>query len=412
MPATVVFPRVMQAAGRPPKLIEEYIGRLATATSAVSVARMVSPEGRCEPAQTPEFDEYSVVVRGELHAESDGGTVVAHAGESVVVPRGVRVRYSTPASGGAEYVAVCLPAFGPELAHREPPLETRAEPATASDETTAQVRRWEDPVPDPRLVEAYDDLAVWSAPFGLTLLEVVPMRRGIRALDVGCGTGFPLVELAQRLGPDSEVLGLDPWASALARARFKLDVWGVRNVRLIEGRAESIPLEDQSLDLVVSNNGLNNVDDLGRALAECARVLRAGARLVFTFNLPKSMWEVYETLEQVLKDQGRGDAIPRMYEHIHEKRKTVAWMRERVEQAGFRHCEVTEHSFRWRFSGADALFEHGLFRLAFVSAWLGLVRPDERASVFDELALRLEARAAAAGELSLTIPYACFDCAR
>jgi SAM-dependent methyltransferase len=268
----------------------------------------------------------------------------------------------------------------------------------------------------PKRIEEYvgrlDELPLWSAPFGLTLLDQVRMRRCITALDVGCGTGFPIVELAQRLGSGSEVVGIDPWAPALARTRLKLEVWGVRNVRLLEGRAESIPLGDGSVDLVVSNNGLNNVDDLDRALAECARVCRRGAQLVFTFNLPGSMREVYEVLEQVLKDSGRGEAIAGMHQHIHTLRKPVDWMRTRVERAGFRHCQVIERSFRWRFSSAEALFEHGFFRLAFIPPWHALVREEERKAVFDELKARLEARAVAEGELSLTIPYACFDCAR
>jgi hypothetical protein len=125
-----------------------------------------------------------------------------------------------------------------------------------------------------------------------------------------------------------------------------------------------------------------------------------------------SMREVYEVLEQVLKDSGRGDAIAGMHQHIHALRKPVDWMRARVERAGFRDCQVIERSFRWRFSSAEALFEHGFFRLAFIPPWQALVREEERKAVFDELEARIEARAVAEGELSLTIPYACFDCAR
>jgi mannose-6-phosphate isomerase-like protein (cupin superfamily) len=112
-------PTVVPAEGTPPKLIEEYVGRVNTGDASVSIARMTSPQGWEEPAQTPEFDEYTVVLAGMLLVEHDGGSVEVRAGEAVHVKAGERVRYSTPDPGGAEYVAVCLPAFAPEIAHRD-----------------------------------------------------------------------------------------------------------------------------------------------------------------------------------------------------------------------------------------------------------------------------------------------------
>jgi ethanolamine utilization protein EutQ (cupin superfamily) len=100
------------------KTIDEYVGRVTTGETAVSVAHMVAPPGWDEPAQTPEFDEITVVLRGVVHVEHDGGLLEVPAGQAVVTARGERVRYSTGPEG-AEYVAVCLPAFAPDLAHRE-----------------------------------------------------------------------------------------------------------------------------------------------------------------------------------------------------------------------------------------------------------------------------------------------------
>ena len=99
------------------KLIDEYVGRASTSTDAVSVAHMRSPAGWQEPAQTPEFDEVTLVLGGAVHVEHDGGTLVVSAGQAVLTRAGERVRYTTPQ--GAEYVAVCLPAFAPETVHRE-----------------------------------------------------------------------------------------------------------------------------------------------------------------------------------------------------------------------------------------------------------------------------------------------------
>jgi ethanolamine utilization protein EutQ (cupin superfamily) len=110
----------IKAAGNKPKLIDEFIGLVNSGTAQVSLARMQSPAGWLEPGQTPEFDEYTLVLRGVLHVETKQSTIQVHAGQSVIAPRGEWVRYSTPGAEGAEYIAVCLPAFSPRTVHRDP----------------------------------------------------------------------------------------------------------------------------------------------------------------------------------------------------------------------------------------------------------------------------------------------------
>lgn len=112
-------PTVIEAAGNKPKLIEEYFGRVNSRTDAVSIARMRSPGGWVEPGQTPEFDEYTVVLRGELQVATKTGTLTVKAGQAVLTPKGEWVQYSTPHADGAEYIAVCLPAFSPATVHRD-----------------------------------------------------------------------------------------------------------------------------------------------------------------------------------------------------------------------------------------------------------------------------------------------------
>jgi len=118
MAELIASPATIEAAGDPPKLIEEYAGRASTGEERVSVARMRSPAGWSEPGQRPDFDEYTVVLRGALRVEGEDGAMNVGAGQGVLVPAGEWVRYSTP--DGAEYVAVCLPAFSPETVHRDP----------------------------------------------------------------------------------------------------------------------------------------------------------------------------------------------------------------------------------------------------------------------------------------------------
>ena len=119
MPTFVDGPTRVAAVGQPPKLIEEYAGRVNTGDSGVSVARMQSPSGWSEPGQRPEFDEYTLVLRGMLRVEHENGVIEVKAGQAVITRKGEWVRYSTPGADGAEYVAVCLPAFGPDIVHRD-----------------------------------------------------------------------------------------------------------------------------------------------------------------------------------------------------------------------------------------------------------------------------------------------------
>jgi ethanolamine utilization protein EutQ len=119
MPTLIEKPVRIEAAGNKPKLIDEFVGRVNTRDSAVSIARMRSPSGWLEPGQRPEFDEYTIVLAGSLRVEHEGGQIDVEAGQGVLVRRGEWVRYSTPGSQGAEYIAVCLPAFSLETVHRD-----------------------------------------------------------------------------------------------------------------------------------------------------------------------------------------------------------------------------------------------------------------------------------------------------
>jgi mannose-6-phosphate isomerase-like protein (cupin superfamily) len=119
MPTLIHQPTRIQAAGNKPKLIDEYIGRVNSKTSAASVAHMRSPRGWLEPGQTPDFDEFTIVLKGTLRVEHKGGTLDVNAGQAVVAHAGEWVRYSTPQEGGAEYIAVCLPAFSMDTVHRD-----------------------------------------------------------------------------------------------------------------------------------------------------------------------------------------------------------------------------------------------------------------------------------------------------
>jgi mannose-6-phosphate isomerase-like protein (cupin superfamily) len=118
-PTLIAAPTRVEAVGNKPKLIDEYVGRVNTHSEHISVARMQSPGGWEEPGQTPEFDEFTVVVRGTLRVEHEDGELLVQAGQAVITPKGAWVRYSTPEPDGAEYYAICVPAFSPATVHRD-----------------------------------------------------------------------------------------------------------------------------------------------------------------------------------------------------------------------------------------------------------------------------------------------------
>ena len=265
-------------------------------------------------------------------------------------------------------------------------------------------------VRDPRVVSAIDDLPLWSAPFGLKLFETIELRRGMRALDVGCGIGFPIVDLSQRLGPTCTVVGIDPWTAALDRLREKMRTWGVANVEIMEGVVEELPFEDGTFDLVTSNNGTNNVDDEAKAFAEIARVSKADAQFVFTVNLPETMIEFYRVYRNVLWARGLEKAIARMDEHIFQKRKPVPHVRAQVEGAGFDIRNIHEDKFTFRYTDGTAMLNHYFIRLSFADGWKAILEPDEVGPVFDDIELALNEVAARHGVLEMTVPFICVDC--
>lgn len=119
MPRLITSPIRVEAAGHPPKIIEEFVGHMSSKDSAVSVARMRSPSGWSEPGQRPEFQEFTVVLKGSLRVEHESGTMDVAAGQAIITAAGEWVRYSTPGDDGAEYIAICLPAFSMNTVHRD-----------------------------------------------------------------------------------------------------------------------------------------------------------------------------------------------------------------------------------------------------------------------------------------------------
>jgi arsenite methyltransferase len=263
---------------------------------------------------------------------------------------------------------------------------------------------------DPDLISVIDDLPLWSAPFGLKLLDAVKFKKNIIALDLGCGLGFPLVELAARLGDSCQVYGLDPWEPALERARLKLKVYNIKNVKLISGYAEKMPFETDFFDLIVSNNGINNVQDLAQTLKECNRISKPKAQFVFTMNSDQSMIEFYSIFQQVLNAKGLMAEIEKTQAHIYSKRRPLTEIKSLLTAAGFSIITEMFDCFNLRFADASAMFNHYFIKYWFLGSWKEILKSADLVPVFTQVESLLNEQAEKEGELSLSVPFVTMDC--
>ncbi len=229
---------------------------------------------------------------------------------------------------------------------------------------------------------AYDELSFWGSRFGALLFEHLELRPNIVGLDVACGTGFPLFELAHAHGPSSHFTGLDVWPDALARARRKLAVYGLTNVDLREGDGAAMPFPDASFDLITSNLGVNNFADPQAALRECHRVARRGARIAITTNLTGHMASFYALFRTTLREQGKASLIPAL-----DAQEAHRGTRDTVEQllvdAGFRIAKIAEGEFHLSFADGTAMLRHPLVGF-FAEGWHTVTDDPETWRVIEE----------------------------
>src|SRR3989337_1623815 len=165
---------------------------------------------------------------------------------------------------------------------------------------------------------------------------------------------------------------MDPWKAANERTQIKINILGLTNVELIEGVAENIPLPDNSIDLIVSNNGINNVQNLEKVMSECKRIAKKSAQFVATVNLNKTMIEFYDELEKGLIEEGLNENVSQLKKHIYHKRRPLDELKKLFQSNGFKIEKLIHDSFKLRFLNATTMFNHYLIRLAFLDSWLDL----------------------------------------
>jgi len=259
----------------------------------------------------------------------------------------------------------------------------------------------------PEFISAWDEVSLWGARFGILLLEEVRLARGMRVLDLGCGTGFPLFELSNVLGTTSHLVGVDLWRGALARGAAKRRAYEAERVSLVQADGASLPFGAAAFDLIVSNLGVNNFADPAAAFAECARVLRLGGQLVLTTNPRGHFRELYAAFRDVFAELKVGEEVRARLAEDEHHRSDLESLRGMLANAALTVTRTRERSAELRYLDGSAFLRHWLIRLGFLPAWRKIVgsegSPEER-QVFERLEGRLNAIAAERGELRMTLP--------
>jgi ubiquinone/menaquinone biosynthesis C-methylase UbiE len=252
--------------------------------------------------------------------------------------------------------------------------------------------------------EFLDELPLWSASFGLKLLDYINYKSNITAIDIGFGTGFPLIELAMRLGNNSTIYGIDEWEDGIRRAEEKIKYYALSNVKILKGSVESIPLENNSVNLITSNNCINAVSNINNALMECSRILQKDGQFIQVMNLDKSMFEFYNEMEKILFKLNLKQEIEFMYKHIEKKRPSVDIILN-ILKNDFLIKDIEYDEFSLKFCNGTAMFNHFFVKNVFMKSWKEIIPKDRIDEIFEIIEKKLNEEAEKSCGIKLSIPF-------
>ena len=253
----------------------------------------------------------------------------------------------------------------------------------------------------PDVVSIYDDVSLWSAPFAQLLLENVPMGSDWKVLDIGFGTGFPLIELAQRFGKNSQFVGVDIWTTAIAKTRRRIEILELDNVEIIEESIHNTNLPKGAFELVCSNLGVNNFGGRIELFKKVVNCLKPGGHFCITTNDQRTFQELYPLFEHVFRELGiDGQAL---HDYIYSRPDITPLIKE-IENVDLKLTRHLEGKSSIRFSSGEALFNHGFFRIAFVPSWKQLFPEKQWQRTLSLMQKLINQEIKAKGEFALSLP--------
>ena len=269
----------------------------------------------------------------------------------------------------------------------------------------------------PAVADLYDRAVVplWSAPFGRMLLSVFqgyPRQPGWQVVDVGCGTGYPTLDLAKLLGPDADVAGMDVWSAGIEHARARASALRLNNVAFLLADVAACELPDHSFDAAICNLGLTSFAHPDAALKGIARLLQPNGTLVLTTNLKGTMQEFFETYRAVLNDLGLHD-FSWDVERLMHLQPTLERVEALLDIAGFTVDQTLNDHVALEFPDGSTFLRSPMVGMNFLPAWRNVISDlSLRRVVFNEIERRLNARAATLGHLDLMAPMLCVTARR
>lgn len=253
------------------------------------------------------------------------------------------------------------------------------------------------------LVSTFDDFTVWASMSGSMMLEYIPMALNKTILDIGFGTGFPLVELAERFGSSCQFFGVDPWSEAAQLTAKKLKNREITNVTLMVGHAESMDISAESIDMITSNLGINNFDNPEAVLAECRRLLKPDGKLIMTSNVVGTFQEFYDVFQIVLESFGNEEYLQKLEAHVNH-RATVAGLESRLLKCGFERDKSLEKTHIMRFASGSSFLNSYFVVMCFLPSWIKIVDEQDRISIFNQVEQKLNVKAIEMNGLNMQVP--------
>lgn len=257
------------------------------------------------------------------------------------------------------------------------------------------------------IVAAYDDAPAWSALPGNLLIETIDYSPNKIIVDIGFGTGFPLLLLAEHFGETCQLYGVDLWDEAIERAKLKAKHRGIENINFLKTSADTIDLENESVDIVTSNLGINNFAQPKAVIAECYRLLKPNGSLYLATNLVGTFKEFYTVFNETLTSTNNADIGTKLQQHI-ESRATIENTELLFRSEGFKADKIIEKSYTLNYTNGTAFLNVYFIVMSFLPAWKALIESEKQHEFFKVLEDKLNQKAEKQGGLKLTVPYAVF----
>lgn len=254
------------------------------------------------------------------------------------------------------------------------------------------------------------NVPLWSAPFGQFLLDNINYDSKVKTvLDIGFGGGFPLLELSQRFDDKTTFYGIDIDAISFKKLNETILKNNVPNVVVLHESAENLPFNNNYFDLIVSNNGINNVEDVAKAISECARVCKSSGEFIFTFNLFDTYSEFYHIFNKVLTEHKLFQEIESVVEHRNKKRPSLENIKSHLLNSGFIVTDIIESNFNMYFTNGSAFFNHYFIKKYFLPEWEKLLKENEKDSIMERVKIELNFESEDK-YLKYGVPFVCLKC--